>query len=491
MKITKRLGSGKWAFGAVVAITTAVTAGGALISRVGSFSTPPSQPPLVIEPVTPPIVVGPDTPAGTVIVRGKVSQTKVPRNGAGELFVDVEIESPADREVQGRRRPTDMILILDRSGSMADQNRLAFAKAAIRELARSLGAEDRLALVSFDDQARIELAPTEMNGPGRERVLSIVNGIETGGSTNISDGFDGARAFLGRRDSARATRVLLLSDGEANAGVTDLRGLSEIVKGFVAQGAVVSTIGMGLGFNQSLMSALADHGMGNYSYLESLESLSQILRKDLQDSRSLYAATSTLSIRLGDGVTVTDAGGYPIEQGGSVVRVPTGQLLAGSRKSFMLTLRVPTDRPRDVELGKLGFSYERSGQTLSARVQSDLARVTVTEDAQEVTASIRQDVYRKGWVANNMGKLRGAIGSALASNDAVAAQEKLKEYKAGLADAEGYGGGGLTEAAGPEMKALEADVGQAFAPGSASSPELRNRLAKKQHSAARAMQRSN
>ena len=130
--------------------------------------------------------------------------------------------------------------------------------------------------------------------------------------------------------------MILLSDGEANMGIVDPKELAKIAASFTGHSAVLSTIGMGLGFNETLMAALADYGMGHYAYLEHLAKLGEILAQDMSDTRQVFASASSLEITRSDGVTVTDVGGYPIDltaQPGTARASPTGQLL-GSAKSI-------------------------------------------------------------------------------------------------------------------------------------------------------------
>ena len=118
-------------------------------------------------------------------------------------------------------------------------------------------------------------------------------------------------------------------------GIVDPKELAKIAMSFTGHRAVLSTIGMGLGFNETLMAALADYGMGHYAYLEHLERLGEILEQDMSDTRQVFASASSLEITCGDGVTVTDVGGYPVDltaQPGTA-RVATGQLL-GAPKSI-------------------------------------------------------------------------------------------------------------------------------------------------------------
>jgi Ca-activated chloride channel homolog len=464
----------------------------ATVAGTFGFGQTPAVSPM---PVLVPVPVSTGTP-GFVTVRGTLSQTKVLQHSTGELFMDLVIEAPEDRDAKRvGRRATDMIVILDRSGSMADANKITFAKAAIRDLTGRLNEQDRFALVSFDDYARVDFPLAPITPASRSTVNGIIEGIQAGASTNIGDGFEGAGRLISETGrNHRFTRVLLLSDGEATTGVTDPEGLTAIVKRLVKKGAVVSAIGMGLGFNQSLLSQLADHGMGNYAYLESLESLGQILNKDLVESRALYASTSGLTIQVADGVTIQDASGYPVESiAPNRYQIKTGQLVAGAKKSFMVTFHVPTHQKRNLEIAKLSFDYDRQSRTYAGQVAQQLAQVSVIEDRVVAQASIVKDVYQKGWVTNNLGRLKANFGSSLSKMDAGGARSAIANYKEALKKAEAEAGVPMASApaVAAEMKAMEDDLEQSAAGDKIVDTQAANRAAKKQHSGARLLQRSN
>ena len=81
----------------------------------------------------------------------------------------------------------------------------------------------------------------------------------------------------------------MLSDGHANTGIVEPAQLQKTARRLADRGSVVSTVGMGLGFNETLMASLADQGMGSFSYLEHLETLGTILASELSDSRRVFA----------------------------------------------------------------------------------------------------------------------------------------------------------------------------------------------------------
>src|SRR5215468_8418998 len=320
-RIMRILRSPGWALGlfvalilgtAVVALAPRVTGGGASAGTTA----------------------GPTVHPGTdgVTFSGTLSQTNLVQGSNGVMYLDLSITTPAATLSPSSVKATDIIVVLDRSGSMAAENRLPYAKEAVRRLLRQLQADDRFALITFDSVAVVDTELTPVTDAARERIVGRVNAIQPGSSTNIGDGLLKARALLQGNVGERRRKVILLSDGEANMGIVDPRELAKIAASFTGHNAVLSTIGMGLGFNETLMAALADYGMGHYAYLEHLEKLGEILEQDMSDTRQVFASASSLEIACGDGVTVTDVGGYPIDltaQPGTA-RVATGQLLGGT-----------------------------------------------------------------------------------------------------------------------------------------------------------------
>src|SRR5207244_3080283 len=237
---------------------------------------------------------GPTVHQGTdgVTFSGTLSQTKLVQGGNGVMYLDLNITTPAATLSPSSVKASDIVVVLDRSGSMAADNRLPYAKEAVRRLVRQLQAEDRFALITFDAVAVVDTELTPVTDAARERIVRRVNALQPGSSTNISDGLLKARALLQGHAEELSRKVVLLSDGEANMGIVDPKELTQIAASFTGDSAVLSTIGMGLGFNEALMAALADYGMGHYAYLEHLEKLGEILEQDMSDMRQVFASAS-------------------------------------------------------------------------------------------------------------------------------------------------------------------------------------------------------
>ena len=433
--------------------------------------------------------------ANGVTFSGTLSQTKLVQGGNGAIYLDLTITIPPAALAPSGAKASDVVVVLDRSGSMAADNRLPYAKEAIRSLVSLLQADDRFALITFDSVAVVNTELTHVTDAVREQILRRLEAIHPGASTNISDGLLKARALLQGNVGERSRKVILLSDGEANVGIVAPKELAQIAASFTGHSAVLSTIGMGLGFNETLMASLADYGMGHYAYLEHLARLGEILEQDMHDARQVFASASSLEMALGDGVTVTDVGGYPIDltsQPGSA-RVVTGQLLGGAKKHFVVTLTVPTHRVGEIGLGEVTLHYTTSQGTVRVSWPPDALRVAVLELARrdEAVASVNQGLFRQLWEGNNLGRLQKDYSHWLRAGEKQKAQQAIADYRETLHKAETDTGVTVdSPAVTDELSVMEKELQETFSGPAAQQEEKRNRAAKIRHGEALKSQRS-
>jgi Ca-activated chloride channel family protein len=287
--------------------------------------------------------------------------------------------------------------------------------------------------VSFSDNAIVHSPIVAINPANRENLNRIVDTIPADGSTNMSDGLQSALKLLNdNHDNERVKKALLLSDGQANQGIIDPQGLASIVQQITKTGAVLSTIGMGLDFNETLMTSLADYGMGHYSYLEQLSGLGAILAKDLTDTRSIYAAASTLDVTLSNGVALIDAGGYPITQvNANTVRITTGQILDNTDKHFVMTFTIPNQKTGALSLGQLQLNYQAGKEQSQIRLADDSVKLSIVEPSKRTEAlkSVDTTVYKKTWLENNLGRMKKTLSDSVREGDKAKAQQAITDYR--------------------------------------------------------------
>lgn len=178
---------------------------------------------------------------------------------------------------QGRRPPSNLVFLVDVSGSMQDTDKLPLVKSSLKLLAGQLGADDRISLVVYAGSTGVVLEPT----PGNDlaAIQSALDRLEAGGSTNGGAGIALAYAMAEQAFIRNGNnRVLLATDGDFNVGTVDFDALVDLVEDKRRSGVALTTLGFGTGnYNDHLMEQLADAGNGNHAYIDSLTEARRVL----------------------------------------------------------------------------------------------------------------------------------------------------------------------------------------------------------------------
>ena len=213
-----------------------------------------------------------------------------PRDPATPFGVVTEIAStpwnPKTRLLQigiqgwepgGERRASNLVFLVDVSGSMQDTDKLPLVKASLKLLARQLTGEDRISLVVYAGHTGVVLEPT----PGSDvaSIQSALDRLEAGGSTNGGAGIELAYAMAEKAFMKDGNnRVLLATDGDFNVGTVSFDALVDLVEEKRLGGVALTTLGFGTGnYNDHLMERLADAGNGNHAYIDSLTEAQRVL----------------------------------------------------------------------------------------------------------------------------------------------------------------------------------------------------------------------
>jgi len=193
------------------------------------------------------------------------------------------LELTAPKVPATERRPLHLALVIDWSGSMQG-DKLETAKASAAYLARRLAPTDRLAVVTNDDEVRVELPLTEV-GCEQLALEQALHRIQPGGMTNLSGGWlKGVEQLRAVPGGDGPKKVLLLTDGLANQGVTNPDALTEMAKRTGEDGVGTTTIGFGDGFDEELLTSMADAGAGNAYFASSPEEAPGIFAQEFEGS---------------------------------------------------------------------------------------------------------------------------------------------------------------------------------------------------------------
>jgi Ca-activated chloride channel homolog len=277
------------------------------------------------------------TPEQKVSITGHVNCPFISHNG-GTAYLLLTVTTPT---VEPRRRqPMNVAVVLDRSGSMADQNKIEFAKKAVRTLIEQLQSDDIFSFVIYDDVIEVLREARPVND--KRSLLCLLDEVSPRGATNLGGGLsEGLRQVERRRDKEYVNRVILLSDGLANRGVTDPYELQRIVQRYRGKSISVSTMGVGLDYNENLMVRLSESGGGNYYFIEHAQSLASIFRKELKSLSCVAVQNASIQLDLGKGVRLLDAVGMDHRTDGNEVTIQLGDLYSGERREVTLELEIP------------------------------------------------------------------------------------------------------------------------------------------------------
>jgi Ca-activated chloride channel family protein len=369
------------------------------------------------------------SPSRPVSFSGTLDRTAVLVGGPAVVRMELVVGAEGDMARLARRVPTDLVVILDRSGSMAG-DKIENARTAIRELVSRLGPEDRFALVTYSTGASLTIGPAVADDSAREGWLATVATILPDGGTNMSSGLDLGLDTIDRmRASGRAPRAILISDGLANQGDSTPEGLLRRA-GRAARGEyVLTTVGVGADFNEYLMSALADAGTGNYYYLNRADDLGSVFAREFDAARETVASGVEVEIAPAEGVEVIDAAGYPLERRNGAVVFRPGSLFAGQERRIWVTLSVPNQAAGEHPLGRFALSYSR-GAERSTIAFADTPRVASVAREDDFYAQVDVPSWTRSVVVEGFNKMQEEVAREVKAGRRDAAIAKVKEFRA-------------------------------------------------------------
>jgi Ca-activated chloride channel family protein len=408
---------GRLLIAATLLVLTAITAFATRLA-LARPDRPPSE--------TPPLV---SSASGPVRFTAQLDRSSILRNGDGLVHVELAIGGGTLPSSDTVRVPTDLVVVLDRSGSMNGAP-LSHAKAAVRTLVAQLAGEDRFALVAYASGAELAIPLGAAAPDARATWYAALAGVRASGGTNMAAGLDlAARTATELRESGRAVRVILISDGHANEGDHSREGLVARAARAVGGEYVLSAVGVGSSFDEGLMTALADAGTGNFHYLHHARALDDVFAGEFASARETVASGLEVEIRTAEGVEVVDAAGYPLEREPGLVRFRPGSLFAGQERRVFVTLRAPARAVGDVALGRLALRYAAHGERTVLVLPASL-RVACVEGEEDFYASVDRAAWARSVVVDEVNALKQQVSAALQAGDRARAETRIEGFLA-------------------------------------------------------------
>lgn len=283
------------------------------------------------------------------------------------------------------RTPANIALVIDKSGSMQGAKITDAREAALMALGR-LREDDTLAVVAFNHMIDIVLPATPAGDlPNMRRAI---RDLRAGGRTALYAGVEtGINEVLTYLDPYAVNRVILLSDGLANVGPTSPGRIAALGRDAASEGISITTIGLGLGYNEDLMTRLALNSDGNHAFVEHPDDLVGIFNKEFGDVFSVVGQGAEVEIDFPDGIRPLRTLGRPAEIEGQRVNFDLRQIYGGQEKYLLVEVEVAGDAARNkLQAAQVSARYTDMRTKQEAAIK-DVVTLSFSNDTGKIEAS--------------------------------------------------------------------------------------------------------
>lgn len=337
-----------------------------------------------------------------------LSHGYLPPQESTELHARLKVR--ADDVQAEERPPLNLAVVIDRSGSMSG-GRLEQAKRAAHKLVDRLSSQDRLAIVEYGSSVEVRTDSLRVTPEHQDKFHREISAISDDGGTFLSGGYEKGRSIVARESSEDSVdRVVLLSDGKANEGIDSASALGNLAKEGLEAGVSTTTMGIGLNYDEGIMTALAEHGAGNHYFIEDETEIASMFGEEFKSLSSVVARDAYVVLELGEGIELLDVHGFSHRRSddGNVV-VDLGAFYARQQRDILLDLAAsPTGEGRRVVADAHLHFTDVTGDS-DRGVSNSTSLVAVgTDDADKrartqdwVTERVEQVVYAENLDAAN------------------------------------------------------------------------------------------
>jgi Ca-activated chloride channel family protein len=334
----------------------------------------------------------PDQARADLQLDARLAQAKVLQGTKSRIYLKLNLKG-LPIALPDKRPPLNIALVIDRSGSMAGA-RIERAKEAALLVIERLKSDDIVSVVMFDHAVETIVPAAKMRD--QESLSQRIRKITPGGRTAIYAGVEeGLRQVQKFQSASFTNRVILLSDGLANVGPSTPADLADLGRRAGSLGIPVTTIGLGLDYNEDLMTRLALASDGNHAFVEKPDDLARIFRAELGDALSTVAQEIEIEIRLKQSYKPIRILGREAKIEGDRVRLRMGQLAAEQEKYIILELEGQAEaRPGAIDIAEVTASYhdpdrkqkQEAAKAVKAEIAASQAEVEASTDREVMSA---------------------------------------------------------------------------------------------------------
>jgi len=288
------------------------------------------------------------------------------------------------------RSPVNVALVLDRSGSMQGTKIARAREAAITAINR-LRPDDIVTVVTYDSTVEVLVPATKLTDP--QQVIDAISRIQASGNTalfaGVSKGAAELRKFL---DQERVNRIVLLSDGLANVGPSSPGELAALGASLRKENIAVSTLGLGLGYNEDLMVQLASRSGGNHVFIEEAAELADVFNREFDDVLSVVAQDVAVTVTLPEGIRPVRVLGNDAEINGRHVVVSLSQIYSEQDRHVVIEVEMPpTAAGSRLQISDVVVTYRNMHSQAEDRL-TGAVKVAFSDSQAEIDASLNRKV---------------------------------------------------------------------------------------------------
>jgi len=328
--------------------------------------------------------------AADITLRTELGQKSYLAQKGEKTYLRVDLEGI--RHDDAERTPVNIAIVIDQSGSMSG-GKLEQAKEAAIMAVERLNKDDYVSIITYSDGAHVLIPSTRVTNytDFRHKIRSIRSKGRTALYAGTKRGIHELEEFL---DNNKVNRVILLSDGLANVGPSKPSDLEELGRRASQKGISITTIGLGLGFNEDLMTKLAYASDGNHAFVRNERDLVDIFNKEFGDVLSVVAQDVDIFIECKIGFRPIRVLGRHAEIEGQKVRIKLNQLYGAQEKQIILEVVIEDKfNEGDASYADVTVDYRSMKQKTRMKL-SDNASVRLTNSKQEAQNTINKRVMR-------------------------------------------------------------------------------------------------
>ncbi len=320
------------------------------------------------------------TSGSTLMLEGRLGHPTLDATRDNETFLMLNVVAAAE-ELANTSVPVNLSIVIDRSRSM-EGRRLENALAAARGMIRRLRDGDTVSVVTYNTETDVVIPATVLDGRSREDLLFSLRSVEAQGHTCISCGIEVGLTTMGTRPGV--SRMLLLSDGEANAGIRDVPGFHRLAEQARSRDVAISSIGVDVDYNERVMFAVAQSSNGRHYFVEDEAGLPRIFEEELDSLVRTIANRAEVEVDLAPGVQLLEVMDRSFTRQGNRIFVPFGAFAQGDNKTLLVRLRVPRGDVGERQVADVRMRYDDLTLRSSGDCQGSLV-AALTDDARGVS----------------------------------------------------------------------------------------------------------